>query len=100
MSLRAFQIWQLGANYTLSTTGTPASPRTSTTSAQQGMYRCDTFVIDIYKIFGTRITDSRGAPIQTTHPDSPVERWINFRTFILTDNLIPTVVFQKLKAYK
>lgn len=100
MSLRAFQIWQLGAEYTISTTGTPAFPKNSTTPAKRGVYRCDTFVIDIYKIFGTRITDSRGAPIQATHPDSPVERWINFRTFILTDNLIPTVVFQKLKAYK
>jgi hypothetical protein len=100
MNLRAFQIWKLGAKYTLSTSATPALPRTGTTGAQQGLYRCDTYVLDIYSIFTAGgQTDIRGNPIQDPNPDTPYKRWVSFR-MTLQQATLPTVVFQLLKTYR
>lgn len=66
MVMRAFQTWQLGAKYTLVFTATPALPRTATEGAQQGLYRCDTYVLDIYSIYNAGgQTDIKGNPVQS-----------------------------------
>ncbi|VTU26519.1 D-mannose binding lectin [Variovorax sp. PBS-H4] len=101
MNARALQIYRLGADYTILPTATPALPRTATTEARKGTYRCDTFVIDIYSIFtaGGQV-DAMGNPIQRVSLDSPYARWDFFKNNILTGSIIPTVVFQALKNFR
>ncbi|NDZ15947.1 hypothetical protein [Variovorax sp. WS11] len=101
MNARALQIFRLGADYTIFATATAALPRTATTEAQKGVYRCDTFVIDIYNIVTAGgLVDARGNPIQTVAPDSPYARWVLFKTTSLIASILPAAVFQKLKGFK
>lgn len=101
MNYRALQIYRLGATYTLSTSATIALPRTATTGARPGNYRCDTYVLDIYTLFNAGgQTDINGNPFQVATPDSPYERWNTFITSTVRQNIIPTVVFQLLKTFR
>ena len=101
MNARALQIYRLGADYTILPTATPALPRTATTDARKGTYRCDTFVIDIYNIFtaGGQV-DARGNPIQIPTTDSPYARWTFFKDNILTTTIVPAAVFLALKNFR
>jgi len=46
---RANQIYLIGADYTLSGVVTIASPGTPTSAPVRGVYRCDTFVVDVFQ---------------------------------------------------
>lgn len=99
MKFRAQQIRALGAKYTLSTDLVRAFPRTATTAAQAGTYRCDTYVLDIYALFNAgHPTDIMGNQLQVQPPG--YSRWADFRKYTLTQTIIPTVVFQLLKNYR
>ena len=80
MVMRAFQILFVGAEYTYFASSTrTAYARTSTASAQQGRYRCDTFLIDIYKALYLNPTEAIGQPINILATEnSAVARWYNF----------------------
>lgn len=99
MVMRAYQIWQLGAKYTLAFTATPALPRTTSTGAQQGSYRCDTYVLDIYSIYNAGgQTDVKGNPIQVNY-NAAYDRWIFFVNYTLRQTVVPAVLFQLAKTY-
>jgi hypothetical protein len=101
MNARALQIYRLGADYTILPTATAALPKTATTEARKGTYRCDTFVIDIYNIVTAGgPVDANGNPIQNESPDSPYARWNFFKNNLLTAVIIPTVVFSVLKNFR
>lgn len=100
MNMRAYQIWRIGATYTLSTAAMPALPADATHALQRGKYRCDTYVFDIYSIFtGGGETDVKGNPIQS-HSNLPYERWIFFLHSDLIGAILPTVMFDKLKNFR
>lgn len=100
MNMRAYQIWRIGAIYTLSTEVVPALPADATHPLQRGKYRCDTYVLDIYRIFTAGgETDINGNPIQSAH-DSPSNRWRFFVNADLSGAIFPAAMFDKLKNFR
>jgi hypothetical protein len=100
MNMRAYQIWRIGAAYTLSTEAIPALPTDATHPLQRGKYRCDTYVLDIYKIISAGgETDIHGNQIQTPY-NSPYNQWKFFVDADLSGSILPTVIFDKLKNFR
>ena len=104
MGLRAQQIRTVGAAYTLLTTVTRAKPRTSSSAALPGVYRCDTFVLDIYDVAYANITDATGTLLNISGftLDHPLRRWLTFKSNLNAprQGILPSTVFQAFKNYK
>jgi hypothetical protein len=98
--LRAFQILTIGSEYTYLATYTSAYPRDSASGARQGVYRCDTYVLDI---FATGYpTDQYGSNtwFQSLPENHAVKRWVRFKDIELrTVNTTPLTIFNKLKEF-
>jgi hypothetical protein len=100
MNARAYQIWRIGATYTLSTEALPALPTDASHVFQIGRYRCDTYLLDIYKIHNAGgETDMKGSPIQSSS-NSPYERWRFFLSADLSGAIMPAAMFDKLKHFR
>jgi hypothetical protein len=100
MNSRAYQIWRIGAIYTLSTEALPALPTDASHVFQIGRYRCDTYLLDIYKIYNAGgETDMKGSPIQSPS-NSPYERWRFFLNADLSGAIMPAAMFEKLKHFR
>ena len=97
MAERAYQILALGASYTHLVTYTKAQPRTEHGNSRRGMYRCDTFVFDVYDAHGS-VMDASGRYIQV-HPPA-LKRWFEFLYAAKHYGVVtPLNIFNKLKAF-
>ena len=89
---RAYQIYVIGAQYTLGASYTRAEPRiystggVTTSPSHQGLYRCDTFVVDLFETISIGQTYAPGV-------------WVNFVHEMKYGLMLPTTIFNKLKAY-
>jgi hypothetical protein len=100
MVLRAFQILTIGAKYTHLTPSTSALARTPNSSAQQGLYRCDTYLLDIYKALYLNPSDANGYHINVLAPEhAAINRWFTFTSGYLQLPITPRTIFDKLKSY-
>ncbi|WP_143684458.1 hypothetical protein [Variovorax sp. KK3] len=97
MVARARQIYQLGSFYTLSDKSVPSLPKRDSYPLRVGTYRCDTFVLDIYDLYGSVYTDATGKYVSIA---PAVDRWINFRDTVLKVKVLPTIAFQLLKNFR
>lgn len=104
MALRAQQIHTVGAVYTLSTSVIRAKPRTKASGVIRGRYRCDTYVLDIYDIAYTNITDSAGNLLNVSGLalDHPLRRWLTFKGNLqaFDTGIFPASIFELFKNYK
>ena len=100
MAYRAFQIKVLGADYTYLTQYTRASPRSpGKSSVTRGLYRCDTFVLDLLSDHGN-IVNTAGYPINTVAPaESPLGRWLTFKRDVIWGVTTPLTIFNKMKSF-
>ena len=99
MAERAFQILVLGASYTYFSTYTPAGPKYTSAGAREGIYRCDTFVLDVYHDYGNRVDaqgliDTKNWPVGT-----PMGNWLKFRADLRDGVITPLTLFNKLKNF-
>lgn len=100
MVLRAFQILAIGAEYTYFVQSRVALPRTPNSSVQQGRYRCDTYLLDIYRASYLNPTNAAGNPINILSSEyAHVERWYKFTIENLQLLVTPRTIFDKLKNY-
>lgn len=100
MVLRAFQILAIGAKYTYFTPSTSAMPRTQNSSAKQGLYRCDSYLLDIYKALYLNPSNANGYVINVLAPEhAAIERWLTFTGGYLQLLMTPRAIFDKLKNY-
>lgn len=103
MVLRANQIWQIGVDYTYITYYTRAEPNSRNHQPIRGVYRCDTYVLDVYADNGI-ISDANGTELSVDAIFNwpALARWINFRANDLNGNLslvTPLTIFNKLKSF-
>lgn len=99
MAHRAFQIMVLGADYTYFTQYTPASPKYSSSGkAKRGIYRCDTFILDLLGPHGNHV-NAEGFPIASPAPESHLGRWFSFTASLPSGLITPLSIFQKMKSF-
>lgn len=98
MFYRAYQIAMLGAEYTLTTAVRRAAPKYASPGGNvpyvKGMYRCDTFVLDVYASNGA-VTSNGSSQVFTAQQ----QNWFHFEAGPLRTPLLPATVFSKLKSY-
>ncbi|PNG46822.1 MULTISPECIES: hypothetical protein [unclassified Variovorax] len=96
---RAFQIYALGADYTFTAIYTRARPKysDSTYPMEKGVYRCDTFVVDLYAING--IATSRLNVNFLDDFNQAQSNWFHFIVGELRNTFLPSIIFNKLRAY-
>ncbi len=102
MVLRAFQILAIGAEYTYFAGSTKtAYPKTPNSPSEQGRYRCDTYLLDIYKALYLNPTNAQGYYINVLAPENAsIWRWLTFTGGDLQSLVTPLTIFEKLKNYK
>lgn len=101
MIYRARQIRQIGATYTLGTSFVSAQPASAYYPGLRGVYRCDTFVFDVYRHGGV-IVDSQGWTLNLAAlpADSPIRRWIEYRDNNMQNSLnYPLSFFNAVKGF-
>jgi hypothetical protein len=87
---RARQIQSIGADYTLVPSNTRmAQPRRNFSAAIRGLYRCDTFVMDVVGI--TRYRDK---------PNDAQSRWWRRLNSIETGVMLPATVYNQLASFR
>lgn len=101
MVLRAFQILAIGAEYTYFPALTKtALAKTPTSPSQQGRYRCDTYLLDIYRALYLNPTNAQGFHINVLAPENTaLWRWLNFTGGDLQLLITPRTIFDKLKSF-
>jgi hypothetical protein len=103
---RALQIYGIGADYTLTAQYTIASPKTyggpnyPNIQAVRGLYRCDTFIMDVISP-GSGVGAAYVGPSGEQVPPvgSAVEKWMIFASGALRSTILPTAIFSKLRDY-
>lgn len=103
MALRANQIRVIGVTYTYGTAYNRAEPHTWSHGPIRGVYRCDTYVLDVYSDNGT-MTNANGREfsVDELRANGPLMRWIAFRANDLKGNfslITPLTIFNKLKSF-
>jgi hypothetical protein len=87
---RARQIQAIGADYTLVPSNTrQASPRRNFSAAIRGLYRCDTFVMDVVGLTRYR-----------TFPNTAQDRWWALMNGIENGVMLPSTVYNRLAAFR
>jgi hypothetical protein len=87
---RARQVQAIGADYTLVPSNTrPAQPRRNFSAAIRGLYRCDTFVLDVVGI--TRYQDQ---------PNDAQTNWWRLINSIETGVVLPSTVYNRLASFR
>ena len=79
---RAYQSYLIGADYTMTATYTPTNPGNYYNLPTRGIYRCDTFIIDSYKVVKI---------------NSPLDWEARLSTLSATP-VLPKTVFERLKS--
>ncbi len=110
---RAFQIMAIGASYTLTAAPTVALPTinrpSGQTGARKGVYRCDTFVLDLFawidiptgsseNVMWSRINPSP-LPFNRSITNAPVDWKNKMRTLFLGD-FLPVSIYNKMKSFE
>lgn len=95
MARRASQIRRIGARYTITANYSFALPREYSNPLRMGVYRCDTFVLDVYQnISGAVVNDLYGPNFQA------YGRWDQFLDRFRIGAILPAYLFQQMKDYQ
>lgn len=90
---RAYQAYITGADYTIYGFYTPAGPTWNTDpTLERGLYRCDTFVLDMYRITVYNSNASFGAGVD--------QGWKNKYDYLFAYPRTPVGIFELLKSYQ
>ena len=88
---RAFQAYLIGADYTYGQHYTSAQPLVWGRVAQRGLYRCDTFIINVYE----KTADDEG--VGSIHPVPQL--WLDRNRDLKSDVILPSTLFNKMKGW-
>ena len=88
---RAFQAYLIGADYTYGQHYTSAKPMVWGRLAQRGLYRCDTFIINVYE----KTADDEG--IGSIYPVPQL--WLDRNRDLKSDLILPSKLFNKMKGW-
>jgi hypothetical protein len=88
---RAFQAYLIGADYTYGWYYTSAKPMIPTYPAQRGLYRCDTFIVNVYE----KTADDEGYP--SIYPVPQI--WLDRNRDLKQGDMLPVNLFNKMKGW-
>lgn len=88
---RAFQAYLIGADYTYGQHYTSAKPMVWGRLAQRGLYRCDTFIINVYE----KTADDEG--LGSIYPVPQL--WLERNRALKTDVILPSTLFSQMKGW-
>ncbi|MBT2325702.1 hypothetical protein J7E62_25560 [Variovorax paradoxus] len=88
---RAFQAYLIGADYTYGQHYTSAKPMVWGRLAQRGLYRCDTFIINVYE----KTADDEG--MGSIYPVPQL--WLDRNRDLKSDPILPSTLFNKMKGW-
>lgn len=92
VSKRAYQIYLIGADYTAVATRVRALPASENRAASRGMYRCDTFVLDL-------LEESQSYLTATTILSQAQQTWISRYDTLIRGIWTPGTIFNTVKGF-
>lgn len=88
---RAFQAFLIGADYSFGPHYTSAKPMVWGRPAERGLYRCDTFIVNVYE----RTADDEGNTSVYPVPQT----WLDWNRDLKNGIMLPTILFRKMQGW-
>lgn len=91
LAKRAYQAYLIGADYTTTATYVPADAGDGYYPASRGVYRCDTFVFNVFEVFIDNLNSRFSEPLDPL--------WVNRLTTLGEFPILPKNIYDRLKTF-